>query len=85
VLEKSAGYPVSLGWSAQDFDSKTGPALLHLCGPHLNIQRAGLEQRLAQRLEILWTEVVQIGGQQNDVRSFGGCQSDEQPKGVRVR
>ena len=62
---------IGLAGGTDDLHPETGAALLHLGGPDLDVQRAGGEQRLPQRLEIFRTQIIDVGGEQDDFARLG--------------
>jgi hypothetical protein len=65
--KQRSGDLVGLRRHCRHFDSETNTTLLHLSRPDLDIESASHEERLAQWIEVLGTQIVQIRGQEDDL------------------
>ena len=67
-----------------NFHSESSASLLHLSGPDLDIERAGVEERLTQGLKIFGTQVIHVGGEQDDFSGLCGTRRSDQTKCIGI-
>ena len=83
VPEQCRGDLVGVSWSG-NLDPESGAAFLHVRRPDLHVQSTGTEERLTQRFQVLGTEVVHIGGEQDNISGFRRSRGDDQPESVGI-